>query len=370
MLPVHLPQGEHTKILQFVDNILTDPEVFHQQVLSSLNRLYGYDKCIFWTTDKSGNIFNPILHNFQDKVIETYLSEYISMDILHPQKVAEMMHNNKVMYIEELMPSAAYEKTEYYNNFMKPNNYYHELGIYLIEQDKLIGVIGLVRKLNEKGFRKSDVVRLEVLGKYISKLLATNLRLMDQDYELKLYQAHSNQSPIGLIIFDRSKRVHFCNTAALDYCKELLVKSERWLSIPEQFIRSFISNDSDAWQMGFIKPVLSTSLKRFTIHIVPSISIKPGADEKYRYLLYIEPEAISSATGANHLDSYSLTIRERELTDLVFQGLSNQEIAEKLFISVSTVKSHLQNIFKKLNITSRTELCSKLSKKNLNYTYK
>jgi DNA-binding CsgD family transcriptional regulator len=366
MIPVNLPQGEHKKILQFIDDIFTEPKVFHQQVLSSLYRLFGYDKCIFWTTDRSGNIFNPILHNFQDKVIETYLNEYISMDILHPQNISERLHKKRVIYINEIMPSAAYEKTEYYKNFMKPHNYYHELGIYLFEQDKLIGVIGLVRTLNEKGFRKSDVDRLEVLEKYISKLLATNLRSMEQDYELKLYQAHSNQSPIGLIIFDQSLRVHFCNTAAMDYCKNLLVKNERWSSVPEQFIQCYLSSDVNAWQMGYVKTILSNSLNRFTVHIVPSISIKPGTDDKYRYLLYIEPEAICAALGTDTLESNtSLTIRERELADLVSQGFSNQEIAAQLVISLSTVKSHLQNIFKKMDVTSRTELCSKLSKKNI-----
>lgn len=364
MLPVNLSHGEHTKILQFIDNIMVEPEVFHQQVLSSLYQLFGYDKCIFWTTDNSGNIFNPILLNFKDKVMQTYLSEYISMDILQPQKVSELLHNKRVIYIDEIMPSAEYEKTEYYKNFMKPNNYYHELGLYLIEQNKLIGVIGIVRKQNENGFKENDVARLEVLGKYVSKLLATNMRLMEKDYELKLYQAHSNQSPIGLIVFDRSLQVHFCNTAALDYCKELLTKAERWSSIPEQFIRYFLSNHVDTWQMGYVKPILSTSLKRFTVHIVPSIYINRGADEKYRYLLYIEPEPICAFLTGNSDRDFPLTPRERELADLVFQGFSNREIAAKLFISLPTVKSHLQNIFKKLNVTSRTELCSKLRNKN------
>lgn len=51
-----------------------------------------------------------------------------------------------------------------------------------------------------------------------------------------------------------------------------------------------------------------------------------------------------------------VTGREREITDLVVQGYSNKEIAEKLFISEHTVKAHLNRIFRKFNTTSRSKL--------------
>ncbi|HOB28277.1 MAG: LuxR family transcriptional regulator [Dethiobacteria bacterium] len=52
----------------------------------------------------------------------------------------------------------------------------------------------------------------------------------------------------------------------------------------------------------------------------------------------------------------ALTGREKEIIRLVSLGLSNQEIADQLFISDKTVKTHLSNIYKKLEMTNRTEL--------------
>ncbi len=51
-----------------------------------------------------------------------------------------------------------------------------------------------------------------------------------------------------------------------------------------------------------------------------------------------------------------LTDRQREVAELVAQGLSNEEIAGRLFLSLATVKSHLTAAMRRLGIRSRTEL--------------
>ncbi|WP_425058521.1 Transcriptional regulatory protein DegU [Sporomusa carbonis] len=50
-----------------------------------------------------------------------------------------------------------------------------------------------------------------------------------------------------------------------------------------------------------------------------------------------------------------LTYREVEVLQLIGQGMSNQEIAQKLYLSEKTVKNHLTNIFRKINVVDRTQ---------------
>ena len=51
-----------------------------------------------------------------------------------------------------------------------------------------------------------------------------------------------------------------------------------------------------------------------------------------------------------------LTSQELQIVHLVAQGLSNREVAAQLFLSSRTIDFHLRNVFRKLNISSRTQL--------------
>jgi DNA-binding CsgD family transcriptional regulator len=60
-----------------------------------------------------------------------------------------------------------------------------------------------------------------------------------------------------------------------------------------------------------------------------------------------------------------LSKRELEILSLLSQGYSNQEIAAKLFISLSTVKTHNQNLFEKLDVKRRMQAVEKAKRLNL-----
>jgi DNA-binding NarL/FixJ family response regulator len=54
--------------------------------------------------------------------------------------------------------------------------------------------------------------------------------------------------------------------------------------------------------------------------------------------------------------SAGLSPRQREVAALVAEGLSNQQIAERLFISLGTVRTHMYQIFQLTGVRNRTEL--------------
>ncbi len=65
------------------------------------------------------------------------------------------------------------------------------------------------------------------------------------------------------------------------------------------------------------------------------------------------------------LSSEALTGRELNVLELLARGKSNKEIGVSLYISETTVKSHLRSIFRKLNVLSRTEAITVASRRGL-----
>lgn len=60
-----------------------------------------------------------------------------------------------------------------------------------------------------------------------------------------------------------------------------------------------------------------------------------------------------------------LSKRELEVLQLMAKGLSNQEIAEKLFISLNTIKTHTSKLFEKLDVKRRTQAIEKAKRLSL-----
>ncbi|SHE83766.1 two component transcriptional regulator, LuxR family [Thermoanaerobacter uzonensis DSM 18761] len=72
--------------------------------------------------------------------------------------------------------------------------------------------------------------------------------------------------------------------------------------------------------------------------------------------VYIHPSLMEEIDNIDHENlKKDLTPREIEILKLISKGYSNKEIAQKLFLSEKTVKNHVYNIFKKLDVKDRTQ---------------
>jgi len=67
----------------------------------------------------------------------------------------------------------------------------------------------------------------------------------------------------------------------------------------------------------------------------------------------------------NALDEMGISKRELEVLTLMAGGLSNQEIAQRLFVSLNTIKTHSSKVFEKLEVQRRTQAVEKARRLNL-----
>ena len=85
-------------------------------------------------------------------------------------------------------------------------------------------------------------------------------------------------------------------------------------------------------------------------------TVLPSGLTKSLFAQIVESVLTSGRTVPAH--AIQLTRREREVVDLISEGLSNKEIAQRLHIATFTVKSHVHNILEKLELNTRLQIAA------------
>ena len=78
--------------------------------------------------------------------------------------------------------------------------------------------------------------------------------------------------------------------------------------------------------------------------------------------VFVNPNFVLNEAALNEM---RLSPRELEVLQLMANGLSNQQIAERLFVSLNTIKTHTSNLFLKLEVERRTQAIDKAKRLSL-----
>jgi ATP/maltotriose-dependent transcriptional regulator MalT len=132
------------------------------------------------------------------------------------------------------------------------------------------------------------------------------------------------------------------------------------LAEPEGYVRMFVDlGEPMKLQIANCKLQIETS--RMNQHLVEYIDKLLIAFP----VASAEPERKSEILNPNSEMAEPLSERELAVLRLIADGLSNQEIANRLVVAVSTVKTHINNIYSKLGVTSRTQAIARAREKKL-----
>ena len=159
-----------------------------------------------------------------------------------------------------------------------------------------------------------------------------------------------------------NKNVLLRNKATIIYSISLalLLFLLKWLEL-----RFILFNHSFEIYIGFIA-IIFTALGIWIALKLSKPKIKTVVVEKEVYVNRNDPDSSRDLVPDTSLVSQlKLSKRELEILSLLAQGHSNQEIAAKLFVSLSTVKTHNQNLFEKLDVKRRIQAVEKAKRLNL-----
>lgn len=125
---------------------------------------------------------------------------------------------------------------------------------------------------------------------------------------------------------------------------------ETWPEAKILILTSYLDNEK-------IYPVLDAGAKGYMLKTSSADEILHAVRKVARGEIAIETEVRKKVQHhRNHVELHDdLTARERDILGLLAKGYENQRIADELFISLKTVKTHVSNILSKLEVSDRTQ---------------
>jgi DNA-binding CsgD family transcriptional regulator len=267
------------------------------------------------------------------------------------------------------------KKSLFYRNSMAPLNARHAVGLFFWKAKRLLGVIVLMRSAKQGALSQSEMKVIRQLYSQFQTALDRLHALEREHTERVAFQEFLRRVPLPTILLRWNLRLVYQNKAASDFCSV-------WQRGPEQArliktrapLAPEILNGCRAlkkrWEQlsplnsphsGFKEELIHHPKWR---HLRATISLKQiSSAGVVRPHFLIEFEKLHDGAELEHELASArlphlvrLTTREQELARLVCDGRSNQEIADEDGLSLETVKKHLHNMFRKLELHSRSQL--------------
>ncbi len=133
--------------------------------------------------------------------------------------------------------------------------------------------------------------------------------------------------------------INLPDKSGIDLCKE----------VREKYPSVYIIGLSTFNQQSFIQKMLNNGASGYVLKNATQEELLEAIETVAAGKTYLSEEAASSLRKLNTGDAPVLTRREKEVLELIAEGLTNNEIATRLFISVTTVDTHRKNLLAKFD---------------------
>lgn len=171
---------------------------------------------------------------------------------------------------------------------------------------------------------------------------------------------HDEDEFMQLSIIDFMKRIHPDDLPALQKCFDTINNFEPYDPITRRFVLNYRLKNADGKFVHVADEKLAIINDEGRYIYFSLFRNVPGKFFHVKLDVYtiMKGKYIKSDSFIPRQQKAKMTPRQKEVIELLIGGLSNQEIADRLALSINTVKNHKQQVFRRANVNSSLELAS------------
>ena len=349
-----LDKKDLQNLIEFQEMIerLDDPD-FVKKALSLIVQMFGYQSLSFFHVNKLGDFYKPIHVHFGDKAIQDYTEYYYKKDPFYFKNLDSRYAFREVISLSEMVDNHQFSNSEYKADFFEKYGFENEIALYLKDGNKHIGAMGVMKFKDEGGFTDKDMALLEMISRIIAHRFAQTISHNSSDV-LTPDEVLFQDNPVGMIILDEQYRLINYNHMVIKCIGDINFNTFSG-PISQGEIDEILNSHRD--RSGHVQDYFVIGEYEFRFaKVTPQtevVSTESTESNKPGYLLYVTPNN-SYKVFSKRIEEFGLTKREIEIVKLIGQGLSNNQIGERLFISPRTVRTHIDNIMTKTDSENRT----------------
>ncbi len=355
-------------------NLAVEPHRVRSKILELLfSKIYVECSVFFLPGDATGGIEV----NLQEKYVRQYKEYFHRYDPI--RMIEGSGYRGRVIRLEEMIDYRSFVSSKFYCDFLKPQNIHHKLYVNLYTGDRYHGRIALYRPVKSKGFSEESVRMLHIMAPFFAFALDHNDLLIRTRLQEGAFNLLDKNFSIGIILVDDSMRPLYMNEKARSFCRSFWERERcgdmadrlppRLLDDCRAISEEIEKSGEDRMALPKYRVLRSGHLRG--LHVSSRLLGEPVSNHGRVFMVSIEETHEGMGFEPARLkEIYKLTNREIDIVLQTYQGLKNAEIARKLFISEITVKKHIQNIFQKMGVRSRTALVHRILQENQeNHTF-
>jgi DNA-binding CsgD family transcriptional regulator len=250
---------------------------------------------------------------------------------------------------------------------MAPQKRFHGIGLFFWQRQRLLAIIVIMRTAKQGDFTSVQMKLLRHLYPQFETALR-RLQLGERERATRsALEGFLGRLPLPTMLLRWNLRLVYQNKAAREFCNlwsvgpELAALTKGNGPVPAEILDRCRRLKKE-WRQSSRLATPRMTLRQEVIHnskwsfLRATLSMRQlsmGSLTRPHFLIECE-ELRRPAKSLPHL--VRLTQREQQLTGLICDGRSNQEIADEAGLSVAMVKKHLHSIFHKLEVPSRSRL--------------